>query len=75
MIVLLLFGSLYIMSFVYGIINHIGMDILFEVNAFTSPYHHLGISFFLEDDEEYLKETLIIGMVFVNLIIVFYKRR
>jgi len=74
--VLLVFLALLIMSLVYGFIKNVGIDLVFEINTFSSPYHHLGISFFGEDDERgYLAEKLVIGMVFVNVVIVFYKHK
>ena len=74
--VLLVFLALLIMSLVYGYRKHLGIDLVFEVNQFSSPYHHLGISFFGEDDPRgFLAEKLVIGMVFVNIVIVFYKHK
>ena len=74
--VLLVFLALLIMSLVYGYRKNVGIDLVFEINTFSSPYHHLGISFFGEDDERgYLAEKLVIGMVFVNVVIVFYKHK
>jgi len=72
--VLLVFLALLIMSLVYGYRKNVGIDIVFEINQFSSPYHHLGISFFGEDDERgFLAEKLVIGLVFANVVIVFYK--
>lgn len=73
---LLILLALLIMSLVYGFRKHLGIDLIFEVNQFSSPYHHFGISFFGEDDERgYLAEKLVIGLVFVNVVIVFYKHK
>lgn len=72
--VVLVILALLIISLVYGFINNLGIDVVFEINQFSSPYHHLGISFFGEDDDRgYLAEKLVIGLVFVNVVIVFYK--
>lgn len=66
--------ALLIISLVYGFRKHIGIDIIFEINQFSSPYHHFGISFFGEDDPRgFLAEKLVIGLVFANIVIVFYK--
>ena len=74
--VLLVFLALLIISLVYGYRNNLGIDVVFEINQFSSPYHHLGISFFGEDDDRgYLAEKLVIGVVFVNVVIVFYKHK
>lgn len=72
--VIFVFLALLVIALVYGFIKNVGIDVVFEVNQFSSPYHHLGISFFGEDDERgYLAEKLVIGLVFINVIIVFYK--
>jgi hypothetical protein len=72
--VIFVFLSLLVIALVYGFIKNVGIDLVFEINQFSSPYHHLGISFFGEDDERgFLAEKLVIGMVFINIIIVFYK--
>jgi hypothetical protein len=72
--VIFVFLSLLVIALVYGFIKNVGIDIVFEINQFSSPYHHLGISFFGEDDERgFLAEKLVIGLVFINVIIVFYK--
>ena len=72
--VIFVFLSLLVIALIYGFIKNVGIDVVFEINQFSSPYHHLGISFFGEDDERgFLAEKLVIGMVFVNVVIVFYK--
>ena len=72
--VIFVFLSLLVIALVYGFIKNVGIDVVFEINQFSSPYHHLGISFFGEDDDRgYLAEKLVIGLVFINVIIVFYK--
>jgi len=72
--VIFVFLSLLVIALVYGFIKNVGIDLVFEINQFSSPYHHLGISFFGEDDERgFLAEKLVIGLVFINVIIVFYK--
>ena len=72
--ILLILLALLIMSLVYGFRKNIGMDLILEINMFSSPYHHLGISFFGEDDPRgVLAEKLVIGMVFINVIFIFYK--
>jgi hypothetical protein len=72
--VIFVFLALLVIALVYGFIKNVGIDVVFEINQFSSPYHHLGISFFGEDDERgFLAEKLVIGLVFINVIIVFYK--
>lgn len=75
MILALLLLALLTMSLVYGFRKHLGIDLVFEINMFSSPYHHFGISFFGEDTDTHLVETLCIGMIFINVILVFYKKK
>ena len=75
MIIGLIFLALLIMSLVYGFKNYLGLDVIFEINMFSSPYHQLGVSFFGENNKTHYVETLAIGLVFVNIIIVFYKEK
>ena len=67
--------TLITMSLIYGFKDHLGIDLVFEINVFSSPYHHLGVSFFGEDTDTHLVETLVIGLVFINIVFVFYKKK
>jgi hypothetical protein len=75
MILLVFFLCLIAMSLVYGFRKHIGLDFIIEINMLSSPYHHFGVSFFGEDEGKYLVEKLVIGFIFFNIVIHFYKHR
>jgi len=58
----------------YGLYQRLGTAVVVEVNMFSSPYYHFGISFIGEPhSKNILQEKLIIGLVFINLVIIFYK--
>lgn len=71
----LIFLALLIMSLVYGFRKHLGIDVIFEVNMLSSPYYQLGLSFYGENNKTHFVETLVIGLVFLNIVIVFYKEK
>jgi hypothetical protein len=67
--------ALLTIAFGYGMYQRLGTAVLVEINMLTSPYYHFGISFFGEEhSRKILQEKLIIGFVFFNLVIVFYKQ-
>lgn len=75
MILLFILLSLLIMSLVYGFRNYLGLDFIIEINMFSSPYYQIGLSFFGENNKTHYVQTLCIGFVFFNFILVFYKEK
>lgn len=75
MILLLLLIALLIMSLVYGFKNYLDIDLIFEINMLSSPYYQFGISFFGENNRTHHVQTLCIGIIFINVVIVFYKEK
>lgn len=75
MVLLLLFiGCLIAMSLFYGFRGYKGLDFIIEINMFSSPYHHFGVSFFGDEyNDEYMVERLDIGLIVINIVLVFYK--
>ena len=62
------------MSLFYGFRGYAGLDFIIEINLFQSPYHQFGISFFGEDyNDKFQIEKLSIGLIAINLVLVFYK--
>lgn len=51
------------------------MDFIIEINMLSSPYHHFGVSFFGDDEGPLLREKLVIGLIFFNLVLHFYKHK
>lgn len=73
-ILAIIVGSLLAIATGYGLYQRLGTAILFEINMLSSPYYHFGISFFGEHhSKNIIQEKLIIGLVFVNIVIIFYK--
>jgi hypothetical protein len=73
MVIGILIVALVIMSLIYGCSNVVKVQVIIEVNDLSAPYYRLGVSFFKEDKE--LTEQLIIGMIFFNVVIVFFKQK
>lgn len=76
-IVLLILAVLLIGSFVIGYIGFIYMDVVIEMKHLSNPYYHIGISFTEHSttDPEYIEQELIIGLFFVNILVIFYKEK
>lgn len=75
--ILLVLGLLLIGSFVIGYIGFIYMDVVIEIKQLSTPYYHVGISFteHLTKSPEYIEQELIIGLFFVNILVIFYKEK
>ena len=73
LIIGILIVVLVIMSLIYGYNDVVNIQVIIEVNDLSTPYYRLGVSFFKENKE--LTEQLIIGMIFFNVVIVFYKQK
>lgn len=76
-IVLLVLGLLLIGSIVIGYIEFIYMDFIVEIKSISTPYYHIGLSFteHTTTDPEYIEQELIIGLFFVNILVIFYKEK
>lgn len=73
MVIGILIVVLVIMSLIYGCSDVVNIQVMIEVNDLSTPYYRLGVSFFKENKE--LTEQLIIGMIFFNVVIVFFKQK
>lgn len=73
MVIGILIVVLVIISLIYGYSDVVNVQVIVEVNDLSTPYYRLGVSFFKENKE--LTEQLIIGMIFFNVVIVFYKQK
>jgi hypothetical protein len=73
LIIGILIVVLVIMSLTYGYNDVVNIQVMIEVNDLSTPYYRLGVSFFKKNKE--LTEQLIIGMIFFNVVIVFYKQK
>jgi len=66
---------LLLMSLVIGISGFIELDIILEFKRFSHGYFHLGLSFneHSTEDPDFIEQELVIGLFFINIIVVFYK--
>jgi hypothetical protein len=67
-------GFLLVLALVYGFRGYRELTTTFEVKALNNPYYYIGLSFneYTLDDGS-TEEELIIGLFFVNVIMVFWK--
>ena len=58
----------------YGWYNSAQIDVMLEMKLFNNPYYVLGVSFDAEEVEEgYVIEELLIGLFFINIVVIFHK--
>jgi hypothetical protein len=68
---------LVISSLLIGLYKSIHLQLIIELNTLSTPYYNVGISFYSEEDDEdssIVIEKVCIGLFFINLIIIFYKK-
>lgn len=75
--ILLVLGLLLIGSIVIGYIGFMYIDVVIEMKQLSTPYYHIGLSFteHTTEDPEYIEQELIIGLFFVNILVIFYKEK
>lgn len=75
--VLLILAILLIGSFVIGYMGYIEMDFVIEFKSPSNPYFHIGMSFteHTTEDPDYIEQELVIGLLFVNILVIFYKEK
>jgi len=69
-------GFVYISSVVIGWINALTVDFLLVIKHLSNPHYHIGISFIEHEteDPEFVEQELILGIFFIEFVIVFYKQ-
>ena len=68
---------LVISSLLIGLYKSIHLQFIIELNTLSTPYYNVGISFYSEEDDEdssIIIEKVCVGLFFINLIIIFYKK-
>ena len=68
---------LLVMSLIVGLYKSLHLQLIVEISTLNTPYYYIGISFYSEEDEEdssVLIEKLAIGLFFINIVILFYKK-
>jgi len=74
MVVLIVLVFLLVLALVMGVIGAVEISVGLEINMFQSPFYKIGIV----SDRHYLtdgsvEDELIIGLLFVNIVFVFWK--
>ena len=67
-------GFLIMLALAYGFYEYEELTFIFEAKVYDNPYYCIGLSFnkyILEDGS--VEEELILGLFFVNIILVFWK--
>lgn len=67
-------GFLLLLALIYGFKGYRELTFIFEAKTYDNPYYNTGLSFskyILEDGST--EEELIIGLFFINIILVFWK--
>lgn len=66
-----------IMAIGFGVSRYEAIDFILEFKSFSNPYYVVGISFMEHstEDPEYIEQELMIGLFFINVILVFYKEK
>ena len=68
---------LLMVAFVTGFYDVLFVELVFEINTLSTPYYQLGIFFYSEECDEnstVVIDKLIIGLLFINVNILFYKK-
>jgi hypothetical protein len=74
MIYMLIFILIWIVTaIVIGWIGSMQIDIMIEIKYLSNPFFHMGVSFEQHVEEDHVQQELIIGMFFVNVVVVFFK--
>lgn len=64
-----------IVSVVYGIKGSVGIDVIFEIKSYNNPFYYIGMSFIEIEEEEYMRQEFVIGLFFINILMIVYKEK
>lgn len=65
---------LLILALCYGFIGSYEFDFVLEIKLFSNPYYAIGVSLNKHYiDEQYYVDEVVIGLFFINIILVFHK--
>ena len=62
-----------IAAMVIGWVDSIQVDIMIELKYLSNPWFNIGVSFQEHPQEDHVQQELIIGLFFINFVIVFFK--
>lgn len=72
MVFYLILITLFFIGIGFGMKDYKALDLVIEINSLSTPYYSFGITFHGWENGDV--EELTIGVVIVNISIVFYKR-
>jgi hypothetical protein len=64
-----------IVSIVYGIKGSVEIDVIFEIKRYDNPFYYIGMSFNEIEEEEYMRQEFVIGLFFINILMIVYKEK
>lgn len=64
-----------ITSVVYGIKDSVKIDVMFEIKGYDNPFYYIGMSFIEIEEDEYMRQEFVIGLFFVNILMISYKEK
>ena len=66
-------GFMLLTSIYVGWRGSVQIDIMVELKNLSNNWFHLGMSYNRVDNDECIQEELIVGLFFINFIVVFFK--
>lgn len=66
-------GFMLLTSIYVGWRGSVQVDIMIELKNLSNNWFHLGMSYNRVDNEECIQEELIVGLFFINFVVVFFK--
>jgi hypothetical protein len=66
-------GFMLLTSIYVGWRGSVQVDIIIELKNLSNNWFHLGMSYNRVDNDECIQEELIVGLFFINFIVVFFK--
>jgi hypothetical protein len=66
-------GFMLLTSIYVGWRGSVQIDVMIEVKNLSNNWFHLGMSYNRVDNDECIQEELIVGLFFINFIVVFFK--
>ena len=66
-------GFMLLTSIYVGWRGSVQIDIMVELKNLSNNWFHLGMSYNRVDNDECIQEELIVGLFFINFVVVFFK--
>ena len=66
-------GFMLLTSIYVGWRGSVQIDVIVELKNLSNNWFHLGMSYNRVDNDECIQEELIVGLFFINFVVVFFK--